>query len=142
MINGGPLLDIEPFRDDWQGAVAREYEQLGHNLRQYNKGYTVPLRDPFAPIAVFVNNASPLTLYMEGVRNLLAARPVTTVSRHTHLRDCVMTLILVQTALRARNLLLRVDGDLDHRARFDHEYPEFRQRQLQARSMIAAFGKA
>lgn len=111
VVNGGPLLDIEPFRDDWEGAVAREYEQLSYNLKQYNKGYTVPLRDPFAPISVFVNSATPLNLYMEGVHNLLAAKPATTVSRHTHLRDCVMTLILVQTALRARNMLLRVGGE-------------------------------
>lgn len=111
LVNGGPLLDIEPFREDWEAAVAREYEQLGHNLRHYNRGYTAPLRDPFEPISVFVQSATPLNLYMEGVRNLLAARPATTVSRHTHLRDSVMTLILVQTALRAKNMLLRVGGD-------------------------------
>lgn len=109
--NGGqPLFDIEPFREDWQAAIEQEYNQLALDLVQYKRNRTRALRDSFAPVSVFIEHASPMWHYMAGVRNLLASKPITTQSRHGHTRDCVMTLILVQTALRARNMLLRIGG--------------------------------
>lgn len=91
VIDGGaPLFDIEPFRQDWQAAVAAEYAQLATDVRDLRKNHVRPLRDPFAAVSVFISERGelgPLGLYMEGVKNLLAAKPVTVISRHVHNRD-------------------------------------------------------
>jgi len=111
--HGQPMFDIEPFRQNWEEAIEAEYQQLRQDVRDLQKNHVRPLRDPFAAVSVFIEERGrlgPMGLYMVGIRTLLDTKPITTISRHVHNRDCVLALILVQTALRAKNLALKVSG--------------------------------
>lgn len=104
-------LDIEEFiSGDWEKAVAKAYEKVRADYRRVRGGKLPKTRDPFLPIAVFVDSKEPMTKYMKGVRNVLAAKATSIDSRHTNTRNGIMALIEVQTALRAKNMVLTISG--------------------------------
>lgn len=108
----GPIkLDIEPFEEgNWQPAVAKAHERLRADYARLLRGKLPKTRDPFLAVATFVDSKLPMIRYMKGIRNVLADTPPSIASRHTHSRDCVMALIEVQTALRAKNMMMRISG--------------------------------
>jgi hypothetical protein len=114
---GQIFLDIEAFREDWHGAVEEAYECLCLDIKDLTtrkrKGgprQPVKLRDPFIPLAGYLAESDPLQAYMVGVRQMLASRPLSMLERHEHQRNSILTLIAIQTGLRAGNLLLTVSG--------------------------------
>ena len=108
----GPIkLDIAAFEDGkWKAGVAMAHGRLRADYARLLRGKLPKTRDPFLAVSTFVESKLPMTRYMKGIRNVLADEPPSIVSRHTHSRDCVMALIEVQTALRAKNMVLRISG--------------------------------
>ncbi len=111
---GGRLLfDIDAFRENWQEAVGEAYDVLigdAYELKPVDP-LAPRIRDAFAPIAGYLDADDPLAAYMVGVRQMLASKPLSMLDRHAHRRNCILTLIAVQSGLRLGNLLLTVSGD-------------------------------
>ncbi len=113
LAEGSVVLDIDAFREDWQAAVEEAYNYLVAYIAAMKS--TNPkrkkLRQPFVPLRGYLDADDPMALYMVGVRQMLASKPLLMIDRHRHVRNCVLTLILVQTGLRAATLLLTISGD-------------------------------
>lgn len=112
--SGTLVLDLDAFREDWQAAVQEAWEHLvddAAELRARDPNRPM-IRNPFVVIDGYLTNPAkdPLAVYMTGVRQMLASKPLSAIDRHLHRRNSVLTLILVQTALRAGTLLLTVSG--------------------------------
>lgn len=111
------MLDIDAFREDWHAAVQEAYVLIckdANDLRpKRTRGAMTQarrLRDPFIPIAGYLKEDDPIAAYMVGVRQMIASKPLTMLEKHEHVRNSILTLILVQTGLRAGTLLLTVSG--------------------------------
>lgn len=115
---GSVMFDLEAFRENWRAAVQEAYELLCDDVTELrpNDPQRAKLRAPFIPIEGYLSEddpaapSDPMAKYMIGVREMLASKPLGMVDRHRHGRNCILTLILVQTGLRATTLLLKVDG--------------------------------
>ena len=109
---GDVFLDIEAFEENWQEAVAAAHAYLLEDIEEMRPGdpKRKKLRQPFVPIRGFLDEHDPMVPYMVAVRQMLEARPLGMVDRHLHCRNSVLTLIVVQTGLRAATLLLTVSG--------------------------------
>lgn len=105
------LFDIEAFRENWRAAVEEAYVLLRRDIADIKMGdMSEKVRKPFVPIHGYLKEADPMVPYMVGVRQMIASRPMGMFDQHLHRRNCILTLILVQTALRATTLLLTVSG--------------------------------
>lgn len=112
VTEAGPLeFDIQPFRSNWRKAVEDAYVAMRSDYKEVRKGRMPRSRNPFEPIEVFMSKKNPVEEYMVGVRHLLRSKPHNALEKHVHRRDCIMTLILVQTALRAATMLFTVEGE-------------------------------
>lgn len=109
---GTMFLDIDAFREDWHAAVEAMYDFLIADVDELRSGdfRKTRLRAPFVPIAGYLREHDPMVPYMAGVRAMLDAKPLGMVDRHLHARNCILTLIVLQTGLRAATLLLTVSG--------------------------------
>ncbi|MBB4155056.1 hypothetical protein GGQ80_002973 [Sphingomonas jinjuensis] len=110
---GEVFLDIDAFEEDWQAAVTAAHAYLLEDIEEMKPGdpKRKKLRQPFVPIRGYLDEHDPMVPYMADVRRMLEARPLGMVDRHLHGRNAILTLIVVQTGLRAATLLLTVSGE-------------------------------
>jgi hypothetical protein len=113
LAEGSVFIDIDAFRENWEAAVEEAYNYLLGDIKEMKT--TDPkrkkIRKPFIPIQGYLDANDPMVPYMVGVRQMLASRPLGMVDRHRHNRNGILTLILLQTGLRAATLLLTIWGE-------------------------------
>lgn len=109
LTEGSLKLDLEPFRKNWQKAVKAVFKAYGKEHRKVRSGKMPSTRDPFLPIQGIIDHPNPMEKYMVGVRSLLQSRPPSARSRHVQVRDSIITLVLIQTGLRAATMLFEYD---------------------------------
>lgn len=115
---GRLFLDLEAFHENWELAVEEAYDFLRADIgeMQDNSPTRPKVRNPFIPIAGYLAEddptevSDPMVKYMIGVREMLGSKPMSMIDRHLHRRNGILTLILLQTGLRANTLLLTVSG--------------------------------
>lgn len=111
LSEGRLKLDIAPFDKNWQKAVKKTFRTHARDHKKVRKGKLPSSRDPFLPINAVLKEDAPMEAYMAGVHTMLASRPAKVINRHVHLRDAILTLVLLQTGLRAGTLLFQLDPE-------------------------------
>lgn len=109
---GDVFLDIDAFTENWQVAVGETHAYLLLDIEEMRPGdpKRKKLRLPFLPLKGYLTEHDPMVPYMADVRKMLASRPLGVVDRHRHTRNCILTLVVLQTGLRAATLLFTVSG--------------------------------
>ncbi|MFW2851142.1 hypothetical protein ACM61V_04360 [Sphingomonas sp. TX0543] len=113
LAQGDVFLDLDAFVENWQVAVGETHAYLLEDIEEMRPGdpKRKKLRLPFKPLKGYLAEHDPMVPYMADVRKMLASRPLGMVDRHRHTRNCILTLVVLQTGLRAATLMFTVAGD-------------------------------